>query len=323
MADLKQASRSSGDRGQLILVTGLTLAVALVILVLLVNTAIYTQNLATRDADVGEDDALAYENALRDGIGGIIDRENTNEYGTRTDLEDNIGDGIGTFERNLSAAYLDSSVAANVDRSTGVYHEGELIRQTSTREFTSAGGSEDWTLAATNDTRAFTATVDRSQLETLSLSNADNGFHVELVGATGTWQAYVYENASTSEISLAVESPSGPRRHVCSVSQSSATVDFTRGKLGGEDCRAYDWAEGTGSGYFLAFENGDDVEGTYNLTVNTTSPLTTVVGTNFNAVGTSPYTVPAVYDYTVTISYETATLEYENRIRIAPGEDDD
>ncbi|MFC7080626.1 DUF7261 family protein [Halorussus caseinilyticus] len=36
------------DRGQLILVTGLAIAVMLVALVLLLNTVIYTQNLATR-----------------------------------------------------------------------------------------------------------------------------------------------------------------------------------------------------------------------------------------------------------------------------------
>ena len=73
MADLSRpATDGRRDRAQLMLVTALALAVVLVVLVLLVNTAIYTENLATRGVDVGADDALEHRAAVVDGVGGVV-----------------------------------------------------------------------------------------------------------------------------------------------------------------------------------------------------------------------------------------------------------
>lgn len=43
-------NRPKTDRGQLMLATGLTIAAVLVALIVLLNTVIYTENLATRAA---------------------------------------------------------------------------------------------------------------------------------------------------------------------------------------------------------------------------------------------------------------------------------
>lgn len=61
------------DRAQLILVSGLTLAVTMLILVLLLNTAIYTENVATRgiDSDVG--DAAQFQQTMDEEIAAIIE----------------------------------------------------------------------------------------------------------------------------------------------------------------------------------------------------------------------------------------------------------
>ncbi|MFC6793888.1 hypothetical protein ACFQFH_05440 [Halobaculum halobium] len=72
------------------LVAGFALAVVLVALVLLANTAIFTENLATRDNGVGEREVLGYRASVVDGAGGIIDRENAAEYDGHDPLEENV-----------------------------------------------------------------------------------------------------------------------------------------------------------------------------------------------------------------------------------------
>lgn len=64
------------DRGQLILVAGLTVAVILVMLVLLLNTVIYTENLATRGIDSGAGDAAEYQATVVGSVEELIEREN-------------------------------------------------------------------------------------------------------------------------------------------------------------------------------------------------------------------------------------------------------
>ncbi|MCL7418278.1 MAG: hypothetical protein M8354_10625, partial [Halalkalicoccus sp.] len=69
-------NRPEPDRGQLILVTGVTIAVILVALVVLLNTVIYTENLATRGIDSGADDALEYRATVVGSVGELIEYEN-------------------------------------------------------------------------------------------------------------------------------------------------------------------------------------------------------------------------------------------------------
>lgn len=60
------------DRGQLLLVAGLTIAVTFVVLALVLNGVIYTETVGTRTADVGERDALAAEALAVDHVATTI-----------------------------------------------------------------------------------------------------------------------------------------------------------------------------------------------------------------------------------------------------------
>lgn len=75
------------DRGQLILISGLTLAVTLLILVLLLNTAIYTENVATRgiDSDIG--DAAEFQQTLDAEIRAILENQ---APGDENDVHQNV-----------------------------------------------------------------------------------------------------------------------------------------------------------------------------------------------------------------------------------------
>jgi len=63
------------DRAQLILITGLTLAVILVAVVLILNTVIYTENLATRGVDAGGGEAIDFRDGAVEDVTEIMYRE--------------------------------------------------------------------------------------------------------------------------------------------------------------------------------------------------------------------------------------------------------
>ena len=62
--------RTGRNRGQLVLLSGLVLATIFVALVLILNSAIYTENLATRNDGVPTTDAIEYRENTRQGSGG-------------------------------------------------------------------------------------------------------------------------------------------------------------------------------------------------------------------------------------------------------------
>lgn len=68
--------RPDRERGQLVLLSGLLLATSLVALVLILNSAIYTENLATRNDGVPATDAIEYRENARQGAAGAIEHVN-------------------------------------------------------------------------------------------------------------------------------------------------------------------------------------------------------------------------------------------------------
>ncbi|MFC7098599.1 hypothetical protein [Halobaculum marinum] len=314
------------DRGQLVLVTGLALAVVLVALVLLANTAIYTENLATRDNGVGEHDALGYRASVIDGVGGIVERENAAEYDDRSELTANVSDGVATFDDLLRGSAARGAAGARADTDAATYVNGTLVRHTDdTRAFESNQSTSDWTVVGdTEGVRAFVATVDRASLATTEADSLSGAFTVVVDNGTERWRAYLYRNASTDHVAVAVRPPGAAgASEVCSVDAVTATVDFTRGTLAGDPCRGLDWAAGTSGEFDLRFDNGTNAVGTYDLTAESRADELVLATVNPDPVGGSPYHVPAVYAVEIPIRYQTTELVYGETVRVAPGEHDD
>lgn len=305
--------------------TGLLVAVAMVGLVLLLNTAIFTENLASRGADQSAREAVEYRATVADGVGGLVDAENRREHGGQAAVEANVSQGVERIDDFTARRYGLGGTVVRVNDSSVTLHEGKLIRQTDeTRNFLNASPTTpDWRLADdVEDTRAFTMTVDRTSLVDTTDSNArsDDAFHVLLEGSTD-WELFVYQKGG-SEIAIATVAGGGVPTERCTVASADATVDLTAGTLDGEDCPGLAWADGISGGYHLAYRDGHNAQGTYNLTVNTTGSAD-VNTTNLNdgtANPSSPYFVPAVYSASFDATYESPSLTYRSRVRVAPGE---
>lgn len=100
------------DRGQLILITGLVIAVLLVAMVLILNSAIYTENVATRGVDKGGNDAIDFRNTVVEGAEEIIEKENN---GGDEGLEDRVNTSIERYVELISDHHIENAKIAEAD----------------------------------------------------------------------------------------------------------------------------------------------------------------------------------------------------------------
>jgi hypothetical protein len=310
MADMIRSGAGGGsdrDRGQLLLVTGFAIAVAIVALVILLNTAIYTQNLATRDVDTGADDALAYRDTVEDGLWPVVRAENAREYDNRPNLTSNVRDRVDQFVMLSAQHHLESGASANgTDRTL---HQGTWLRQNGSRHMTNSSGNHTWTMATdANDVRGFEMNTTGGIAAVSDVE--DEAFNVTVRGSNGDrWRFYVYEDPDPE---LAVNDTGSFERNICSgLFSDPPRVNLTAGTVNGADCSDLVFANNTDPPYDIIVSHGDRTEGTYNVTVNGTT-----------AVGDAPEQFPVVYSLSVDVVYQTETLEYRDRVLIAPEEDE-
>lgn len=307
------------DRGQLLLVTGFAIAVAIVALVLLLNTAIYTQNLATRSVDTGASDALAYRDTVADNLWPIVADENRKEYAHRSDLRANVSARIDQFTMLSAQRHLEGGASANVTNRT--LHDGtRLVQDEGSREMTDATGSKaNWTMAnGVDGARTFDLNTTGGLENTTVLAADDEAFRVNVVGNGGSgnrWSVYVYRNLAGTHVAIKNGTDAGPTEVCPSLLAGPPKLNLTAGAIDGSNCDAIRFGKGATPPYEISLTYGNRSTGTYNATVNGTPPG---VG-NFNEPSTSPYEVPVVYGISVDVVYRTSGLQYRARIHLAPG----
>lgn len=292
MAEVTECDPSaSGDRGQMILVMGVVLAVMFLALAVLVNAAIYTDNVATRGGDsAGE--ALEYRAGVVDAVGGLIDAENADGDDIET-IEGNVSSGTALIDDGLATMHLRRGAVAEVNSSSVSTDttRGLLIREFNTDQF------EDWTVNATA-VREFSIDLDPTRM-----SEGTDAVRIEL-------------NDTTLEIhrtggEFVVEDDDGNVE--CSTDDDDPVrFDVTGERLDGEPCR-FGWpAFDEDSEISLA--NGEYGGGSYELTVASDDDTAEV---------DDAITTEALYSVDeLELRFDTPRLRYETTVRVAPGEPD-
>lgn len=311
MADVTARDRG---RGQLILVGGIVVAIALVALVLLLNTVLFAENVASQGVDPGVDRAADYTTMAERAGARIVRIESGVEHesweAARTSVEDDVGH-VSDQSARRSLERHGATASIEVDDPS----RGAVLVQNETGPFESTAGDGNWTLvSSTAGVRNFTTTVDASGTSTL----ADDGepFTLRVETDADTWEAQVYDSGSNTVVV-------GVDGETCESNRSVATVNWTRGTLAG--CRFPFATDGSGARlegpYTIAYENGTRATGTYRLVVRDESSDDVESG-NFAAAGSgdSPRRYPAVYDLVLAVAYGEAGADYETRVRVAPGE---
>ncbi|WP_148413349.1 hypothetical protein [Haloferax sp. KTX1] len=306
------------DRGQLMLVAALAIAVLLVGLALTLNTAIYTENLATRTTDTNLDGAVTHGGAVEDGAGALLDETNR-EGGTYGELNDSFGEAFGNWSdaaATLAAVRGAATDASHVDRVRGT----RISQTDAARNFTDRNETTDWTLASDVGVRGVRFNVSRDSLATSSGS----AFELVVDDGTDAVETEIYQNTTQGRVFVAVEDAGGTRT-TCSVAADAGdyvTVDLADGRLNGTACDPLDAVHTDLDGAAtVSYRNAGAAEGSYELYVDETN-ATVFDATKYASAGSgsSPVAQEALYAVTVSYVYESGETYVYRELRVAPGE---
>jgi len=319
MADVRARFDGDSDRGQLLLVTALALAVMLVTVALLLNTAIFTENVATRDTTADGSEAIELRGEAIAAVGELIEIKNRQGGGDTGDVEDGV-DAMGPLvdrERARHGTIAELRYDSN--------ETGTLFRWADPddpREFTS-GGDSNWTLVdGLGNARGLVLNLDSDQLEDLSDPDAttveNQAFGVRFVNtnpAVENVTQYIYHDTNTDRVVITKANESSDLTQQCTIDHTSGntTVDLTGDRLSTDesvvDCFRDDGLWANNEFEEIEFRNGDSATGTFEVTVDIgASSPTDVEGRN------------AIYSVTVDITYQSQDLTFETTTTVAPGE---
>jgi len=349
------------DRGQLVLIAGLALAISLVAIALVLNSAIYTHNLASRYDSPG-DGVVRSNHDIRESAGANV-RYVNEEYadGGYSTVLTNYEDGIPDIE---AAVAEDAAIHGRLLRVTHVSNsdvEGVRIvdDEDGGSDFTSRTGAADWTVVKDAQVRAFTVRADAATTSPFQVGTVESGLVSSGAFTVGfdddsdgndEWQVAIYENDDTGDddISVTVENPDGSVQ-TCTSASSEVELSLSTGRIGSEACSGLLFVEELSKPYDINFSNAGAIDGSYRLVADgvvggpdvTTGAFTDRVdamnygahcgdadaGTEQStfysadaASGEYPRVTPALYEAMIDTTYDSDSITYEGRHRIAPGE---
>ena len=255
------ADVSRRDRAQMLLIVSLLIASVLVGLALVVNSAIYTENLATQETSSEAEWVAENRQLAANDLQELIDKSNAavtdDDF---TAVENGYTDDLAVWNRSLERQYQRTGRFVGCRPNETI--EGTRIQQTNaSRNFTaggSAAGKAEWTLV--NDTtRAgeFEMTVDRTKLLSAPAGYVldtifGEAFNVVIENETGhQWRVYLFQDGTVASNGayLMVETPGSfefdpdtddmsniSRADYCTTTDEDVSLDLVEGTFNGEEC---------------------------------------------------------------------------------------
>lgn len=319
------------DRGQIILIAAFALAVTFVSLALVVNSAIFTENLASRGETAGSDDALVVRHEIQQSVGESITYANAYNVSTEDRQAANVSESVAAISSAISTQQAATGKIVTIDGPTA-FENGTRIRDN-----TSGGGStfvgpppadaSDWEVATNvEQTRAFRLNVSDPANGVVGGDNfggpRDDEFQLNVTDGSDTWRVNVTEDGSSGPITVGVKEPDGDEG-ICQApsSRDYVIVDLTRGLVGDEPCPHLDFGAGVDPTYKITFNNSDNIRGNYSVVLGeSASPNVDIERLSLVANPDDPYITNAIYSANVTYRYDGSAITYNTSVRVAPGE---
>lgn len=329
MADLNRWRDRGRDRGQMLLVAAFGVAVMLVALALILNTSIYTENIATRGSDIsGGKDAARFTDSTRDAVGGIVTYANYNDNASYDDLNGSVSSGVTNYSELSGDQQALDSIAVNVSQ-VGTPSRGAHVYNRS-GNFSNVSGAQNWTVV--EDTEGVRKFEIQAQNDSLTEKGpppvfSDPIFYVNFTDLDDDerYRVYIFNSNDASEdVNVTVEGETAGGSSFSlgcgrDIDDGVVNVSVTGGTVEGERCEPLERvAAVTSDAFSVRFNNTLDggaptIEGEYSMVVNSTRS---------DVSSDAPNSDFAIYSTRIHISYHSKRLFYETDLRVAPGEFD-
>jgi hypothetical protein len=337
VADLSPGSRREGERGQLLLIGAFIIAVSFVVLALVVNSAIFTENLATRDEVAGSGDALEYRQEVTQSGGDVLTEINQNNSIDTSDQDDKLEENLGYINTQGGLQQSAQGRIVEVENGSVVIETGIKVAQDTSRPFSNTSATSDFPAVVTDwvvvedveTTRNLRMNI--TDLDELASPSDPRPFELEIENSSASWGMTIIYEDTTDLVTVTVESPTHGSPELCTRTATDfIEIDVTRGTVGGEPCHALSQTTdgtpmwfGLEGEYDIKFNNYDSIEGTYSFIIDDgdfDDDNFGDGGSNPDDYSYDPYYRDAIYNATVPFNYHTADVGYETEIEIAPGE---
>ncbi|QLG29860.1 hypothetical protein HUG10_19820 (plasmid) [Halorarum halophilum] len=312
------------ERAQMFLIGGLALALVLVALVLVLNSAIYTENLATRGSGgAGVDATLQVRADVQQGMSDIVEQSNR-DHAAYMDQLTAIQAGIPALESLFMRYDASDGRWIRLQYVAGSDEPGMRIHQDTVADFQADadGDSIDdptWTLVEqTPAVRNFQVTItNRTALVGTETDAFRIVFDQDATTTGDEWTLLLYNDSGATVV--AVDGPEGSLGECHDTTGTGTTVDVTAATVDGERCPALEFLEDIPADFDLRYEHGGNATGTYEVTgkegESTSRPSSPYLTGN-------PVANDSVYGVTVHLYTRSSDITYETDVRVAPGEQD-
>lgn len=320
MADLTRRA----DRGQLLIVAAIGLAILLTALALTLNTAVYAEIHVSETDDSGHEqrDVIRYQESVRRAVAGMI----ASDAGNIT-TESALRANITNWNALTKPEYARDGVGTDASL-TDVTVENR-ITQNETRTFEDQSGASNWTVASNaSAVDGFEMEIRAENLtETDDCDSTDECFTLTVEDDDGdAWQMFVYNSSGNETVEVDVETAGGSTYN-CKAEASSAPVNVTDGVFVGEngtECsfESFTQDDQLDPPYTLQYSSASNVSGTYNLTVTGEVVEGSIEDDDRYGTTGSPRIDPEILTANVSVEYRSPDATYQSHIRVVPGDTD-
>lgn len=325
MAELTVRS-GSGDRGQLIIVAAIGLAILLTVMTVALNTAVFGEIHAaqTDDSLKEERGAIQYQHGVERGVGGLIVSLNR-EYDGYEALENELDDAVVAWNELSRSEQLRDGATTNVSLENVTY-ETRVVHQNESKPFVDRNENTEWNVTENvSDVRGFEANVtDENLVETGDCTDNETCFSLEVEGAEGNlWRLFAHDDGGvtiTVEPASGTNETYGPAGTSMELNVTNGTVD-----VGGseEEFTTFLDDDGIEGPYTLTYANANNVSGTYELTVGEKIVDGTIADDERYGVDDAPRIEARIDAVEIRLRYRSPDLTYETETGIVPGETDE
>ncbi|SIR13056.1 hypothetical protein SAMN05421858_1535 [Haladaptatus litoreus] len=288
------------DRGQLLLVGAVVIAISLVAVVVVLNTVLYTENVTNSEPIATTGDARDIALVVDGDIEPVVHRTNYAErHDSAAESRTAVAESIAEYETLLGvtvARRTPASLHVEVSNQT----VGNGVEHDSGAAFVDAANESNWTLARNADVRRYLFSVNRSSLATTD----SDAFRIQVEGRSENWNLSVLRQ--DDDVVLRTDGSTVAASSTCTVTSEQVRIDLRNGSA--SEC-SFPFADGVGDDYDIEYENGANASGTYSVLFNGTDAEIPPSSVNSES-SESPYRTHAVYELDARLTYTTPELTY-------------
>lgn len=306
-------NRLTGERGQLILIGALTVALLVVGVTITINTVLFVENTATDEGAVVVNQAAEVTGELRSAVQSTtlhVNHQSRNHGPTQ--LENYVESNVSKLESVMSQQYLQSrslSVNVSIEDTT----EGTRVVQAADANFTDDFGGSDWD-PISSGSRIGWFVVNLNATE-------DTGGSFDAVVSNGSEDVTVRitrENASAYEVESTGPS-GGSAKTTCRTRGNRLVLDVHRGQSPTDLACQFNGTGEVRNATSVEFTGGDNAFGRYGI-VTADSSVSSVP----NCPSSGPCHTPAIWsvEFETTVAGSEFVLSSDHNVTVYPRRQD-